>query len=163
MLIIFMEQEYWIASGSQGKGPAAALFWPKTSLFLKGIAQMPLRMWKAVCLALVPIIGLGVLLSLKPITLAAPAKSAVSLSAVGVRVLDDAPQTSSTSKKSDKLPSAGIEQGDVIKSVQVEAIRITPVETPPPSSTKSEPKAREITHWHWHVGSKIKRRAAVQD
>jgi hypothetical protein len=120
-------------------------------------------MCKAVCLALVPLIGLSVLLSLKPTTLA-PAKSAVSLTAASPPVVDDVSQTSSAvSNKSDKLPSAGIEQGDVIKSVQVEAIRITPVETPPPSSTKSEPKAREITHWHWHVGSKIKRRTAVQD
>jgi hypothetical protein len=120
-------------------------------------------MWKAVCLALAPLIGLSVLLSLKPTTLAAPAKSAVSLTAASTPVVDDVRQTSDVSNKSDKLTPASIEQGDVTKAVLVETIRITPVETPPPPSTKPEPKTREITHWHWHVGSKIKRRTAVQD
>jgi hypothetical protein len=114
-------------------------------------------MWKAVCIAFVPLIGLSVLLSLKPTTLAAPAKSAVSLTAESPPVVDDVPQTSSAvSNKSDKLTPAA-------KSVPVQTIRVTPIETPPPVSTKSKPEAREITHWHWHVGSKIKRRTAVQD
>jgi hypothetical protein len=112
-------------------------------------------MWNAIFLALACLLGMSAVLAFMPST--------------GDRVLSEAavalPSTMSTlaineaedalvALKADKLSIATSDAA--LRKVAVGTIKVPPtVETRAP--TRPAPKAREVTSWHWHVGSKIKR------
>jgi hypothetical protein len=118
-------------------------------------------MWKAVCLALACLLGLGAVLTLVP----GPGDRARALSrtaaalpnGVSTSATEEADENAlvvNTSSKSDKLPIAALDKAAPVK-LPMETTKIAPVQIEAPR--KSE-KAREITSWHWHDGSKKIRR-----
>jgi hypothetical protein len=119
-------------------------------------------MWKAVCLALACLLGLGAVLALVP----APGDRARALSrtaaalpmSVRTAAIDEADESAAvvnTSSKGDKLPITMLDVA-AHEKVPVETTKIAPVQIETP--TRSVPKAREITSWRWHAGSnKIER------
>src|SRR5689334_14739361 len=59
--------------------------------------------------------------------------------------------------KSDKLPPLSPDRADAKASVTT--VRIAPE----PPEAKAPPKGKEVTSWHWHVGSKITKRTTSVD
>ena len=116
-------------------------------------------MWKAACLALGCLLGMGAVLALAPAgdRILSDATAALPLTIMSTRAVEEADEALvvSTSSKADRLLSAVSDQAAPTK-VPVKAIKLAPTSDKNPP-TKPAPKAREVTSWHWHVGSKIKR------
>jgi hypothetical protein len=114
-------------------------------------------MWKAVCLALACLLGMSAVLAFMPGTgdrvLSEAAVVPSTMSTLAINEAEDAPVVN-TASKADKLSLATSDAA--LQKDAVETIKVAPtVETSAP--TRSAPKAQEVTNWHWHVGSKIKR------
>jgi hypothetical protein len=116
-------------------------------------------MWKATFLAFACLLGMSTVLALMPGTghrtlpEAAVALPSAKSTLANDEVDEDAPVVN-TASKADKLSIAASDAA--LQKDAVETIKVAPtVETSAP--TRSAPKAREVTSWHWHVGSKIKR------
>ena len=116
-------------------------------------------MFRGVFLALAYLIGMSVMLALRPSNkpsdaLASAAKApGPSTSAVGYDELNLTSLSVNTWSKADKLPVAFSE--DEKKMVPVEEIRVAPVVHLDSVQSKSEPtQTREVTSWHWHEGWK---------
>lgn len=101
-------------------------------------------MWKAICLALACLLGMGAVLALVPgpgdralsrTTAALP----TSMSTSAIDEADESALVVNTSSKGDKLPVAALDEAAPEK-LPVETIKIAPVQIETPS--KSEPKAR---------------------
>jgi hypothetical protein len=118
-------------------------------------------MFKAICLALVYLIGMAAVLTLKPSTtesvapmVAAVGPDTAAPAAGRTDERDDGVVSVNTLAKADKLTVAAFTE-DEKKIVPVEEIKIEPtvkaVDVPSKSETK---RAREVTSWHWRAGSK---------
>jgi hypothetical protein len=140
----------------------AASFIPKKILFLYGFANEYSKMLKAICLALTCMLGMAVVLALRPSSnKSTAAEMAPSSSASTVNPDDELNLTAltvNTWSKADKLPVAFTE--DKKRIVTIEDIKVDPIVKTDASQSKSAAKpTREITSWHWHEGSKkIERR-----
>jgi hypothetical protein len=121
-------------------------------------------MWKALCLALVYLMGMAAVLAYKPSSdeSAAPALAVI---APGPSATDpNADELNLTAlhvntwSKADKLPVAFPDNGE--KVVPVEEIKVAPIVRA--EEGRSEPETRptrQVSSWHWHAGSKkIERR-----
>jgi hypothetical protein len=111
--------------------------------------------------AVICLLCMGAALALRPISRAIPGAAVVlPVSASGAVVSDagDPSAVVNTSSKADKLSIAPAL--DVAKQVPVETIKAEPVQADVQLQERSVPKAREVVSWHWHVGSKIKRRTS---
>jgi hypothetical protein len=112
-------------------------------------------MWKAYCLALACLFGMGAVLALAPASdrILSDATAALPSTSMSTRAVeeDDEALVVNTSSKADKLSIAASDAAH--QKVAVETIKVAPTSAP----TRSAPKTREVTSWHWHVGSKIKR------
>jgi hypothetical protein len=135
----------------------AASFVPKKILFLYGFANEYSKMLKAICLALTCLLGMAVVLALRPIGNKSTAAEMAPNSSASVVNPDDelnlTALTVNTWSKADKLPVAFTEDKKAI--VTVEDIKIDPiVKTGAEPSQSAAKPTREITSWHWHEGSK---------
>jgi hypothetical protein len=117
-------------------------------------------MLRAVCLALIYLLGMGALLALRPSSEESTASVLASMA--------PAPSTSATNSdeglnltslsvntwsKADKLPVAISD--DEKKRVPVEEIKVDPIIKAGDAPNKPETKsAWRVTSWHWHAGSK---------
>ena len=118
-------------------------------------------MFKAICLALVYLIGVATVLTLKPSTresvapmVAAVAPDTAAPAASRTDERDDGVVSVNTLAKADKLTVAAFTE-DEKKIVPVEEIKIEPTVKAVDVLSKSETKrAREVTSWHWRAGSK---------
>lgn len=116
-------------------------------------------MIRALCLAVLCLLFLGVALALMPGSRALPEDAAALPPRASVAAVSDLDASSfvvNSSSKADKLaiaPSVG-----ALEKVPVETIRITPVEAEMEPQPRSAPKKSEVVGWHWHAGSNIKRR-----
>jgi hypothetical protein len=146
---------------ANGKRPIRGFFRLKRpSIFNEIVQQKRSTMFKAVFLALAYLIGMSVMLALRPSdkqnTAAALTAMAPSTSTSAVNSDDELNLTAlsvNTWSKADKLPVAFT--ADEKKKVPVEEIRVTPVIKSDEFQSKPEPKhTREVTSWHWHAGSK---------
>jgi hypothetical protein len=114
---------------------------------------------RTVWLALICLISLGVLFTLRSNTGARPVQGeTVSVLPSPDLPIDDRPPLA----KSDRLPSAYFDK-PVAKPD--DTVRILPA-VPDPANTPKAPSqptadANEVTTWHWHVGSKITKRTTV--
>jgi hypothetical protein len=115
-------------------------------------------MWNAIFLALACLLGMSAVLAFMPSTgdrvLSEAAVALPStMSTLAINEAEDA-LVVNTALKADKLSIATSDAA--LRKVAVGTIKVPPtVETRAP--TRPAPKAREVTSWHWHVGSKIKR------
>jgi hypothetical protein len=116
-------------------------------------------MWKAYCLALACLFGMSTVLALAPTgdRILFDATAALPSTSMSTRAVEEADEALvvNTSSKADRLLSAVSDQAAPTK-VPVRAIKLAPTSDKNPP-TKPAPKAREVTSWHWHAGSKIKR------
>jgi nucleoid-associated protein YgaU len=116
-------------------------------------------MWKAVCLALGCLLGMSAVLALAPAgdRILSDATAALPSTSMSTRAVEEADEALvvNTSSKADRLLSAVSDEAALTR-VPVETIKLAPTSDKNPPA-KPAPKAREVTSWHWHVGSKIKR------
>jgi len=159
-----------------------AFFPPELSRFLKP-PRTKTAMIRAICLAVLCLLCMGAALALKPNSHVVPeAAAALPADTNAPATGDDVTPfpVANASSKSDRLSMAP--SVDRMEKVPVEAIKIAPVEvdkpaqptsapktsevqpTSPPKTSEAQPtsapKTPEVVSWHWHVGSKITKRAS---
>jgi hypothetical protein len=117
-------------------------------------------MLRAICLALICLLGMGALLALRPSSeestapvLAAMASGPSTFATNSDEELNLTSLSVNTWSKADKLPIASSE--DEKKAVPVEEIKLDPIIKADDALNRPETKpARQVTRWHWHAGSK---------
>ena len=139
-------------------------------------------MIRAICLAVLCLLCMGAALALKPNSHVVPEAAAALPADMSAPATGDdvaAFPVANASSKSDKLAMAP--SVDRVEKVPVEALKIAPVEVDKPAQPTSAPKISEaqptsapktpeakptsapktpeVMSWHWHVGSKITKRA----
>jgi len=117
-------------------------------------------MIRAFVFAVIFLLCMGAALALKPISRAVSGAAALPANA-SVAAISDASAPSvvvNTSSKADRLSIAP--SLDAAKQVSLQTIKIEPVQVDVPAQERTVPKAPEVVSWHWHVGSKIKRRTS---
>jgi len=117
-------------------------------------------MIRAFVFAVIFLLCMGAALALKPISRAIPRAAALPASA-SVAAVSDASAASAvvnTSSKADRLSIAP--SLDAARQASVQTIKIEPVQADVQAQERPVPKAPEVVSWHWHVGSKIKRRTS---
>ena len=135
-----------------------AIFLPESLTLLSATAD-GVAMVRALCLAVLCLLFLGVALALMPGSHALPEDAPALPAPASVPAAGNGGEHSvvvNTSSKADKLsivPSA-----DALEKVPVETVKITPVEAGPQAQPRSVPKKPAVVGWHWHAGSKITRR-----
>jgi hypothetical protein len=137
---------------------ALAIFLPESITLLGGIND-GVTMVRALCLAVLCLLFLGAALALMPGLRALPEHAAAAPPEASVAAVGDESAYSvvvNASSKADKLSIAA--SVDALEKVPVETIKITPVEVETQPQPRSVPKKPEVVGWHWHAGSKIKRR-----
>jgi hypothetical protein len=116
-------------------------------------------MWKAVFLAFACLLSMSTLLALMPGTghRALPEAAVALPSAKSTLANDEADENAlvvNTASKADKL-SIAVSDDPALQKLAPKTLEVTQVPVDIPA--RPAPKAPEVTSWHWHVGSKIKR------
>lgn len=116
-------------------------------------------MVKALCLAVLCLLCLGTALALMRGARTLPEDAAALPAYASVPADSDDGAYSvvvNTSSKADKL---SIDRSvDSLEKVPVETIKITPLEVDMQAQPSSVPKTSAVVGWHWHAGSRIRRR-----
>jgi hypothetical protein len=129
-------------------------------------ADMRFRMLRTVWFALICLISLGVLLTLRSNIGARPlfSETAPLLAASSDLTIDDRPPL----VKSDRLPSSYFNKPAAKSAGTVQNISTVPDRAISPKANLPDDvparltaEANEVTTWHWHVGSKITKRTTV--
>jgi len=117
-------------------------------------------MVKALCLAVLCLLCLGTALALMRGARTVPGDAAALPDYASAPADSDDDGAYSvvvnTSAKADKLSIA--RSVGTLEKVPVETIKITPVEVDMQAQPNSEPKTSAVVGWHWHAGSRIRRR-----
>src|SRR5262249_33184124 len=117
-------------------------------------------MIRAFVFAVIFLLCMGAALALKPISRAVSGAAALPAHA-SVAAIGDASARSvvvNTSSKADRLSIAP--SLDSAKQASGQTIKLYAVQADVAAQERPVPKAREVVSWHWHVGSKIKRRTS---